>query len=112
MSTTFVKLLPLEMGEITQFKEPTEEVKPNEKIICEMTDDQKKLFTLVWSYRRSVIDYKTKITFEGSSPELEAKFSEAVEKAEVLWNLLWVTVKTHCGLWVKNVIMVFAKDGR
>ena len=99
MSLTFAKLLPLEIKEIGEYTDSPVEVQPKEKVIGVATDEQKALYTLVCNYRKLAVESKTKLTFEGKTPELVAQFGRAIAIADALWDVFWICVRDHFHLW-------------
>jgi len=98
--TTWLKLLPLELQEITDFMEPPMEVEQNDNIVGVMSDDLKRLYTL-WrvctrGFEQAKLDYR----FSNNNKDL-VKGQEYKFKAEALQRIFWTCVNEEFNLWDK-----------
>jgi len=107
MSTWF-KLLPLDLGEITDYLEPDNEVSPNENLVGEMDDDQKKLYTKWTSLKAEAIHCRADVITKRGDPLEQAK-AQALElqtKTDLIKELFWISIRDGFQLWGKDAIGV------
>lgn len=103
--STWLKLLPLELNGIeeNEFCEPETEVDPTkDHMVGEMSLDLKRIYThwrgLRESADRAVLDAK----YAKGNDQREALFMRAIElheKAEVMEDIFWISLKDEFGLW-------------
>jgi len=105
--STWLKLLPVELGEITEkeYIEPQEELDPQKfHIVGEMTDDLKRLYTLwlVLSKERDECALTAKYAKDEREEKLNiAKYAELEEKTDVVKRIFWISLRDEFGLWNK-----------
>ena len=98
--TTWLKLLPLELQEITDFMEPPAEIKKNDNVVGVMSDDLKKLYTLWMMCTREAEQAKLNHRFSHSLED-EHKAVEYKAKAEALRHIFWTCLNEEFDLWNK-----------
>lgn len=98
--STFIKLLPLEMDEVKEYREPDMELREKDHVVGDMSDSLKKLWTL-WkqtAYRADELKlqlrYGEQNTSVGQARELESK-------AQVIRDIFWIAVNDEFELWGK-----------
>lgn len=104
----FLKLLPLELDQITEFIEPHDPVGEAEHVVGVVSDDLKKLYTL------HILKAKAKdeavVEAKYASPDLRqsltARADELNGKAHVLWELFRVALNDEFELWDKPAVGV------
>ncbi|NVM23790.1 MAG: hypothetical protein HWN68_18680 [Desulfobacterales bacterium] len=103
--TTWLKLLPLELQDITQFVEPFGETKRDENVAGVMSEDLKRLYTLWMSYQREAeqarLNYKYSAREEDKRTAVKNKF-----KADALERIFWCCVNEEFDLWDKGCTSV------
>lgn len=108
--STWLKFLSLELGEIADFLEPRVEFDPREDIyVGEMIEDLKRLYTLWQNYDRVADQYLLEARHAKSENEMKSAFlkaKELKERADVLENIFWISLKDEFGLWDKPSIGV------
>lgn len=99
--STFIRLLPLELQEVQEYKEPDMQVEKGDHIVGDMSDDLKKLYTLwrQFSYRASELTLQLEY---GRQNVGKAEVNEIKTKAEVLRDLFWIAVSDEFELWDRN----------
>ena len=100
--TTWLKLLPLELQEITDFIEPPQKVVRGDNLVGVMSDDLKKLYTLWMLVDKEAEQSKLNYRFT-HKPEDEHKALEYGAKTEALRCLFWVCLKEEFDLWSKSI---------
>jgi hypothetical protein len=99
---SFIKLLPLEVGNI-ELKDciaATGQATAKEAVLVpEIDDELKKLWTLSMFYFRRSLELKVSLAFKKKSPEDETEMDQYIQKAECLSNIFWVCIKSDYSLW-------------
>jgi len=103
--STWVKLLPLELQEVNELMEPTEEIKDGEKIAGVISDELKKLYTLWKASKKSVELLIVELEYKKATEQERGKIAELKTKARALEMIFWVGVCDELGLW-NNVEMI------
>jgi len=99
--STFIKLIPLDLAEIKEFKEPDMPVTEGDHVVGDMGEDLKKLWTL-WkqsAYRAS--ELKLQLRY-GQQNVTKAQVNEAMIKARAINDIFWIALSDEFGLWDKN----------
>lgn len=106
--TTFIELLPLELREITDYREPPYELEKSDHEVGVMTEDLKKLFTLWNNTMHSTITLKAELQFGNVANEKESsmKLDELVMRVDVLQRIFWFCVRAEYELWDKDSVGV------
>ena len=102
--STWIKLLPLELNDISAFIEPTDKTKKGEKVVGAMSTSLKQLFTLWMSTERAAAETMLDIKYSGVTAEKKAKMGEMREKANALQSIFWIAVKDELSLWGGDTI--------
>jgi len=100
--STFLKLLPLELNELTEFMEPPAEVAPNDRLVGDMSDTDKRLWTLGKAMEKDCNQYQLDAKYAPNKEqrnELMAKAHELGAKSNILISLLWTSIRDEFGLW-------------
>uniref|UniRef100_A0A6M3JEH3 Uncharacterized protein n=1 Tax=viral metagenome TaxID=1070528 RepID=A0A6M3JEH3_9ZZZZ len=102
--STWLKLLTMELDSIAKadFMEPPEALSPNDNVIGDMDDSDKRLFTLSRLLIRDAQQNKLDSNFcpdKGRREELENKAMNYGAKAQVVKELLWIGLRDRFGLW-------------
>ena len=98
MSTWF-KLLPFELTEVTAFMEPIEEVKPGETPVGTVSDDLKKLYTLWRNLKKEADLLAVEFEYRKFTDEERGKISELKSKARALEMIFWIGTYDELHLW-------------
>ena len=107
MSSWF-KLLPMELSTIDEsdFVEPAYEQEAKDSPVGEMSDITRRLFTLSLflekNARQAGLDARY-CADKTERLELRAKSQECMEKAKLIADLMWISIKDEFGLWGKPV---------
>jgi len=102
---TFLKMLPIEIEEITEYLDPMTPVGYKEKIVGVASNDIKRLYT-IWKLREKAADESA----------IEAKFARSLEDqlaavislnknlelTEFLGKLFWISLKDELNLWKES----------
>lgn len=97
--STWLKLLPLELKEVSDFLEPTEEIKAGEEIVGVVSDELRKLYTLWKTLRKSADLLIVELEYKKVTDEERGKIAELKSKARALELLFWVGVADELRLW-------------
>ena len=98
MTTTWLKLLPLELQGITDIMEPPGDVGENDNVVGVMSDDLKRLYTL-WRMCTKESE-QARLNYRYSpNPEDKHKALEYKSKAEALQHIFWTCVNEEFDLW-------------
>ncbi len=104
--STWLKLLPMELDSVHDIINPEEPVDKGEKIVGQMPESVKKLFTLgrllEKDANQSLLDGRYCPDKERKL-ELEAKAAEYGAKSTVIKMLMWIGIRDEFGLWGSNV---------
>jgi hypothetical protein len=108
----WLKFLPMELREIDEVIEPRGEISPGEKVIGEMTEDLKKLFTAWMLAKKRSEEFKLEAKIGTSDPE------EAITngymwfaRGDILQRMFWASVSDEFGLW-KNALQDYTTGVR
>ena len=96
------KFLMIELQEVKNFVDPNSDMTRYDKEVGTMTDDQKRLYTLVQNLSRNADELKLKAKYATSQEEvdeLRKKIDELEEKANVIRKIMWVCIQDEFGLW-------------
>ena len=108
--TTWIKLLPLEISNITEMWEPEQEVdEAFDHPVGEMSDDLRKLFSLWRQTQKCAEQLILEARYSHNADEQKSLGTRAFEiqkKAEVLREIFWISVRDEFGLWNKDAIGV------
>lgn len=96
---TWFKLLPLELQEVSELLEPTEEVERGETVIGVVSEELKKLYTLWQSLRKSAELLEIELKYRKSTNAELGKISELRAKARALGYLFWIGACDELQLW-------------
>lgn len=96
---TWLKLLPLEIQEVLDLIEPTEEVKKNETVIGIVSDDLKKLWSLHRSAKKAAEIMQVEWKYAPASDEEHGRIVELTSKARVMELIFWIGVMEELQLW-------------
>lgn len=98
---TWLKLLPreLELQELSELIEPTDEIKEGEKVIGTVSDELKKLHTLWKAMKKSADLLTVELEYKKAADQERGKVFELQYKARALEILFWVGVHDELGLW-------------
>ena len=106
MTTTWLKLLPLEL-EDTKNIEPEDDIKVGETEVGCLPNDLKKLY----SYKRALGEQGLRLTLEArlcsdkvKQVEMSAQLCRLKMTADIVNNLFWVAVNDEFDLWDKSDI--------
>ena len=106
--STFLKLLPMELGSIEEkdFIEPNTEIASNETIIGDMPETSKRLYTLRTllskDYNQCNLDAHYS-TDKDKKQELVTKAAEFKYKAEAINYLMWIAIRDEIGGWDRAI---------
>ncbi len=97
--STWLGLLPLDIQDVNDLIEPTDEIKEGETVAGVMSDELKKILTLCRSLKKSaeLLTVELKYT-KGSDPE-RTRIAELMTKATVLEMIFWIGVRDELQLW-------------
>ena len=99
---TWIKMLPIELDEVTEYLDPHTPIGPGEKIIGTATEDLKKLYTLWMSKEKTIEENKIRAKFSKTQDEREEAIMlilKDMEVAECLMRLFWIAIKDEFDLW-------------
>ena len=106
--STWLKLLPLELSEITEYVEPQTELDPQKfHVLGEMTEDLKKLYTLWFTLAKQKDEYLLAARYAKDEKEEKLNLTRAIElgeKTEVVKQIFWISLRDEFNLWNKLVI--------
>ena len=97
--STWLKLLPLEIQEVNELIEPTEEVKEGETIAGVISDELKKIWTLCKSIKRSAELLEIEMRYSKPTDEERARVSELMAKGRALEVIFWIGAIDDLQLW-------------
>ena len=103
--TTWLKLLPLELQQITDFREPSAEVGKNDNVVGVMSDDLKRLYTLWMVCTREAEQAKLNYRFSDDLRD-QCKSREYKFKADALRHIFWTCLNEEFNLWHKSMTSV------
>jgi len=107
--STFLKLMPIALAEVKQYHEPTNEVAPEDTVIGVLENDHKALYTL-WLQTKREADLKgVEARYESDPEERERMNGKAYElgaKAQCVYELMWIAINDHFGVWPKMFLMI------
>ena len=100
--TTWLKLLPLELQEITDFMDPPQKLCEGDNIVGVMSDDLKRLYTLWMLIDKEAEQAKLDYRF---SHKLEDEYRalEYTSKSQALRCIFWVCLDEEFNLWSKDI---------
>ena len=104
--STWLKLLPMELDTIKGFIEPEFTIKNTDKVVGEMSELTKKLFTLGRLLEKDGNQNKLDSHYCADNEhklELEAKAAEYTMKAQAVKILMWIGVREELQLWSANI---------
>lgn len=108
MSTSWLKLLPLALQDVTDFFEPIDEFDSRQECYAgEMSEDLKRLYTLWQHCLKSAMQQGVDARFARSRNEREYSLGAFVEfsaKAKALEGIFWISVRDTFSLWSKSDI--------
>lgn len=99
--STFIKMIPLELDEIKEYREPGMALEGTDHIIGDMSDTLKKLWTLWKQVQYSAAELGIKLQC-GEQDISQAKICEMEAKSEVLRALFWIAVADEFDVWDKG----------
>lgn len=102
--STWLNNLQMELDVIPpeEFVEPEWELKPpDEVIVGDMTDDLKRLFTLLRSYFRETEMSKVNTQFSSTDDRAsqQARANELMHKTDTLDRIFWTAIGENYNLW-------------
>jgi len=107
--STFLKLLPLELNELTEFMEPPAEIAPDDRLVGDMSDTDKRLWTLGKLLEKDCNQYQLDAKYAPNKDqrrELIAKARELGAKSNILISLLWTSLRDEFELWSERNVGV------
>jgi len=106
--STFIKLLPLELADIHEYREPDREIAPEDNIAGDMSPNLMKLYTLSLIYARRYAEAKIELVYgkPNNDQNLAARAAELDQKTKALVEIFWIAVKDEFSLWDKENIGV------
>lgn len=95
----WIKLLPLEIQEVTELLSPQHSVDTTDTVIGSLPEELIQLFSL-WTATakesdRALIDLR----YSPGDDALLARYDELSDKSKALQALFWIGVKEHFNLW-------------
>lgn len=105
---TFIKMLPIELSEVTDYLEPSSEPGTDDHKVGTMSEDLKKLYTL-WNHTMKsagMMALERKFGKVDNKEEYTASLDELAARAEILKLLFWFAVKAEHDLWGRENIGV------
>lgn len=96
--STFINLLPIELQEVEEYKEPDMNMEKGDHIVGDMSDDLKKLYTLWRQFSYRADELKLQLRY-GRQNVGKAEVAEISTKAEALRALFWIAVADEFELW-------------
>ena len=109
--STWLKLLPLELTEITDLMEPTDEVQPGDTPVGIVSDELKKMYTLYREMKKSADLLVVEVEYRKATEEERGKISELVNKSKTLEMLFWVGISDDFHLWSHTGLMPAIRVG-
>lgn len=111
--STWLKLLQLELDSINESDiiEPNHPVGDDDRVVGDMSDIDKRLFTLGNLMERDAKQSHLDATYCNDSAkkvELIAKANEFIAKSSIIHDMMWVNIKEELGLWTGAAIGVRA----
>ncbi len=96
---TWMKLLPLDVGGVTERMLPQGDIDPGDTVVGTLPDELINLYSL-WQAtakesQRTLVD----VGYARSDEDLIARYDELADKAKALEYLFWIGVKEHFKLW-------------
>ncbi|GAI05743.1 unnamed protein product [marine sediment metagenome] len=98
--STFIKLLPLELDEVKEYREPDMPVAEEDHIVGDMSESLKKLWTL-WKQTAYTASSLTLQLRYGEQNVSKGQIYELDAKAEALRGLFWIALNDEFELWDK-----------
>jgi len=104
----WLKFLLIELSEIKMedFIEPSGDIGPADREVGQMTEDQKKIFTLVQKNERAAAEYLINGRYaqnDNVRNEALKKASELKQKSDTLREIMWISIKDEFGLWAESI---------
>lgn len=99
----WLKLLPLELSDITEYIEPKLPTLEGEQDVGEMSEDLKKLYTLWQKTLRECDQVTLDMKYEGDSEDINGRVDELGHKAQALKLLFWIAAHEELKLWSKSL---------
>ena len=100
--STWLKILPLELSQVTEFVVPTDEVGEGDVVLGDANLDMKKLYTLAQEVRilseQAKVD-RLRARSEQETKEFEGKILEYAYKSRVLFELFYIAVADEYKTW-------------
>ncbi len=97
--STWLKLLPLEIQDVSILIEPTDEIKEGETVAGAVSDELKKLWTLCRSLKKSAELLAVELKYTKASDPERARWQELITKGTVLEMIFWVGARDELQLW-------------
>ena len=97
--STWLKLLPLEIQDVKDLLEPTEEVKQGENVVGVVTSELRKIWTLSKSLGKSAELLEVEMKYAKASTQEHGKMVELRAKARGLETIFWIGVMDELQLW-------------
>ncbi len=107
--STFLKLLPLEIEETTDYTDPGYELEPEDHVVGVMSDYLKKLYTVMVAKDGTMKALLAKIEFLDTEEELKetiTRLNEMKSKRSAIADVFWICLKDEFSLWGKNDVGV------
>lgn len=97
--STWLGMLPLEIADITTLIEPTREFNEGEKVVGELSETLRKLYTLWQSTSKSAQILEVELKFHKATDEEKARLMELKTKSHALGMIFTVAVCDDLKLW-------------
>lgn len=97
--STWLKLLPLEIKDVNDLMEPTEEIREGETVVGVVSDELKKIWTLFRSLKKSADMLHVEMQYSKASTEERGKLVELMAKARALEMIFWIGALDELQLW-------------
>ncbi len=97
--SSWLKLLPLEMQDVVDLVEPTEELKEGETVVGVISEDLRKVYTLWQTMEKQSEILAVEIKYTKESDQNRAKLFEMKTKAKGLEMIFWIGAMDELGLW-------------
>ncbi len=106
---TWFKLLPLELAEVRNFKEPTGEVEPGEHQLGPISDELKAIHTLAFALAKEAEKQQLEAKYADTKEARDAcnlRYEELARKAAALSHLFVVGLCEDFKCWDKQCIVL------
>lgn len=96
---TWIKLLPMEIQEVTERMAPQNSLDPKDTVVGTLPDELINLYSLWTATAKESERVLVELRYAQADEALFARYDELVDKTRALEALFWIGVKEHFNLW-------------